>query len=65
MIKKHLVLTTILGAPWMVGGCSPTIKVEAPDEPIVVNLNVKIEHSLKLKVAKEVEDIIKKDADIF
>ena len=65
MSKYYLILTTILVTPWIVGGCSPTIKVEAPDEPIVVNLNVKIEHSLKLKVSKEIDDVIKQDSDIF
>jgi hypothetical protein len=46
-------------------GCNPTVKVEAPDKPIVVNLNVKIEHKLKLKVEKELENAIKSDSDIF
>ena len=27
--------------------CTPTVKVEAPDEPITINLNVKIEHEIE------------------
>lgn len=64
MIQKYLLVPPLVTS-WAVGGCSPTVKVEAPDEPIVVNLNVKIEHKLKLKISKEVDEVIKEDSDIF
>lgn len=64
MIQKYLLVPPLV-ISWAVGGCSPTVKVEAPDEPIVVNLNVKIEHKLKLKISKEVDEVIKEDSDIF
>ena len=46
-------------------GCSPTVKVEPPDEPITINLNVKIEHEIRVKVDKELEDIFSKDSGLF
>lgn len=46
-------------------GCSPTVKVEAPDKPIVVNLNVKIDHTLYVQVKKDVAATIAKNPDIF
>jgi len=45
--------------------CQPTVKVEAPDKPIVINLNVKIEQEVRVKVDREVEDLLKKQPDIF
>ena len=45
--------------------CQPTVKVEAPDKPIVINLNVKIEQEVRIKVDKEVEDLLKKQPDLF
>jgi len=45
--------------------CSPTVKVEAPDEPITINLNVKIEHEIRVKVDKELEDIFSEDSGLF
>ena len=42
-------------------GCSPTVKLVSP-EPIVMNLNIKIEH--KLKIEKEVDKALK-DQSIF
>jgi len=48
-----------------VAACQPTVKVEAPDKPIVINLNVKIEQEVRVKVDKEVEDLLKKQPDLF
>lgn len=47
------------------GGCTPTVKVEAPDKPIVINLNVKIEQEVRIKVEKGVEDLFSDNPDIF
>lgn len=44
--------------------CQPTVKVEAPKEPIVINLNVKIEQEIRVKVEKDVEDLLQ-DSDLF
>lgn len=47
-------------------GCSPTVKVEPPDEPITINLNVKIEHEIRVKVDKELEqDIFSEGSGLF
>lgn len=45
--------------------CQPTVKVEAPDKPIVINLNIRIEQEVRVKVDKEVEDLLKKQPDLF
>jgi len=45
--------------------CSPTVKVEPPDKPITINLNVKIEHEIRVKVDKELEDVFSKDSGLF
>ena len=45
--------------------CQPTVKVEAPDKPIVINLNVKIEQEVRVKVDREVEDLLKAQPDLF
>jgi hypothetical protein len=45
--------------------CQPTVKVEAPDKPIVINLNIKIEQEVRVKVDREVEDLLKKQPNLF
>lgn len=46
-------------------GCNPTVKVEAPDKPIEINLNVKIEHEIRLQVDKELEGLFSEESDVF
>ncbi len=46
-------------------GCSPTIQVAAPKEPIEINLNVKIEHHIRVQVDKELDDLFEEDSDLF
>jgi len=45
--------------------CTPTVKVEAPDKPIVINLNVKIEHEVRVKVEKDAEQLLKQQPGLF
>ncbi len=54
-----LLATTFLAA------CSPTVKVEAPEKPIEINLNVKIEHAIRVQVDKELESLFDEDSDVF
>ena len=56
---------TIIVLIAFLAGCSPTIKVEAPDKPIEINLNVKIEHEIRLKVDKELDGLFDEDSDVF
>jgi hypothetical protein len=46
-------------------GCNPTVKVEAPDKPIVINLNVKIEQEVRIKVDKDVESLVNNNPNLF
>ena len=51
-----------------VGGavaCRTKVQVEAPTEPITINLNVKIEHEIRVKVDKDLDDLFEKREDIF
>lgn len=42
-----------------------TFKVAAPDKPITINLNVKIEHEVRIKVEKDLEQLFQDDSDLF
>ena len=46
-------------------GCSPKVGVEAPKEPIVINLNVKIEHEIRVKVDKDLEQLFEEEGELF
>ena len=46
----------------LAAGCTPTVKVEAPIE---INLNVKIDHEIRIKVDKDLEKAIESNSAIF
>ena len=58
---------TLLAALWIasLAACAPKIQIEAPKEPITINLNVKIEHEIRVKVDEDLEDLFDEDDDIF
>ena len=45
--------------------CRHTVQVEAPKDPIVINLNVKIEQEVRVKVDKDVEDLLAENPELF
>lgn len=51
----------VLGA----AACTPTVKLEAPDKPIEINLNVKIDQQVRIVLDREVEDLIANNPDLF
>ena len=60
---SRFILTSVLLV--LFAGCTPTVKVEAPKEPIEINLNVKIEHHIRIQVDKELEDLFEEDSELF
>jgi len=51
-------------AVFLVSACTHKIEVSAK-EPITINLNLKIDHEIRVKVDKELDDIFSDDSDIF
>lgn len=45
--------------------CTPTVQVAVPNEPITINLNVRIEHEIRVKVDKQLDDIFAADSGLF
>lgn len=46
-------------------GCVPRIEIAASKEPITINMNVKIEHEIRIKVDKDVEQLLKDESGLF
>lgn len=54
-----------LGVMLLLQACSPTVKVEAPSEPITINLNIKLDAEVRLKIEEEAKDDIDNNPEIF
>lgn len=58
-------LSTFLLVVGLLSGCTPTVKVQAPDKPIDINLNVKVQHEIYIKVDKELDNIFNSSSGLF
>ncbi|MBF0094174.1 MAG: YnbE family lipoprotein [Alphaproteobacteria bacterium] len=58
-------LMASLGALVLASACQPVIKVEAPDKPIVINMNIKIEQDIRVRVEKDVAKTLESNPDLF
>ena len=39
--------------------CTPTVRVEAPREPITINLNIKLEGDIRLRIEEEAKQDVR------
>jgi hypothetical protein len=46
-------------------GCTPTVRVEAPKEPITINLNIKLDADVRVKLEEQAKEDIASNPDVF
>lgn len=44
--------------------CTPRVELAPSDKPITINLNVKIDHEVRVKIEKDVDKLLEND-DLF
>ena len=54
---RQLWLAALLPLGACTAACTPRIALEAPKEPITINMNVKIDHEIRLKVEKDIDKL--------
>lgn len=67
-MKQRLLLTCcglLTLSTGLLSGCTPTVQVAAPAEPIHINLNVRIEHEIYIRVAQELDEIFSGSSGLF
>lgn len=45
----------------LASACTPTVKIQAPDKPIEINMNINIKHEILVKIEKQVEELLSDD----
>ncbi len=61
----HGRLMIVAVAVGMLTACTPTVQLAAPSEPININLNVKIQHEIYIKVDKELDSLFSESSGLF
>lgn len=55
------VVTTLL----TMTACTPTVRVEAPTEPITINLNIKLDADVRVKLEEQAKKDVESNPDVF
>jgi hypothetical protein len=65
MRQRVLILCGL--AALALGACTPTVRVEVPDKPIEINLNInmKIEQNVRVKLERELDRAAQANPGIF
>ncbi len=64
-IRRNMKRTVFLSMPVLALGLSGCVQVQAPDKPIVINLNVAIKQEVIYKVDTAAKKAIEENAGIF
>jgi hypothetical protein len=56
---------TIGGLLVLMGACTPRVEVAAPEKPITINLNVRIDHEIRVKVDKDLDQVLSEEGGLF
>lgn len=63
--KPYLLVSSVAMGLLFLSACTPRIELAMPDEPITINLNVKIDHEIRVKVDKELDNLFDEDSGLF
>ena len=59
--RRNVRLLAVIVAGTSLAACSPTVKVQAPKEPITINLNIKLDADVRVKLEQQAkEDVASK-----
>lgn len=58
-------LYTIAILSLFASSCTHHVKIEPSDKPFIVNLNVKIDHEVKLQIEEQNEDLLNLEDEVL
>ncbi|MFN4225274.1 MAG: YnbE family lipoprotein [Hyphomonas sp.] len=63
MAHQRILLAAVSAAA--LAACTPTVRIEPSDKPIRIDLNVKIDQTVRIQLEREVENLINSNPDLF
>lgn len=65
-MRAHMLTGLVggLGAAIAVAGCIP-VQIQAPDEPIEINLNVNIRQEVIVRLERDAEELLEQNEGLF
>ena len=63
--RQWLLLIAAIALLALGAGCTPTVQMRAPEEPITINLNIKLDAEVRVKLEEQAEEDIAENPDVF
>ena len=64
-MQRTLTLPAVALMTLLLAACAPTVRIEAPEKPIEINMTVNIKHEILVKVEKEVQQLFDSNKGLF
>ena len=64
-MSRNPVLLCLAALTLALGACSPTVRIQAPEKPIEINMTLNIKHEILVKVEKDVQQLFDSNAGLF
>ena len=64
-MQRTLTLPAVALMTLLLAACAPTVRIEAPEKPIEINMTLNIKHEILVKVEKEVEQLFDANKGLF
>ena len=61
----HINFVSAVAVLMLMTACTPTVKIEAPKEPITINLNIKLDADIYVKLEEQAKKDIESNPDVF
>lgn len=58
-------VTVVAAALMFATACQPTVQLAAPEEPIVIDININIEQNVRVRIDREIDDLLRENEDLF
>lgn len=55
-LRRATPILSVIVATASLAACEPTVRVEAPKEPITINLNIKLDADVRLRVEEKAKE---------
>ena len=64
-MPRTLALPAVALMTLLLAACAPTVRIEAPEKPIEINMTLNIKHEILVKVEKDVQQLFDSNAGLF
>ena len=64
-MPRTLALPIVTLLTLLLAACAPTVRIQAPDKPIEINMTLNIKHEILVKVEKDVQQLFDSNAGLF